>query len=305
MSAAHAALSKPAAVVPAQPPGRGLGRLVGHALWFTPFLLLTVLFMLLPSIGLFVGSLHTPTGHFTLSNLAALDQQQYLSAYVTTVQVSGYSAILGGLFGVGLAWAVVVALPRAVRAPLVTFSGVASNFAGVPLAFAFISTLGPLGTVTQFLVNRLGFSLYQHGFSLFGVWGLVITYLYFQAPLMVLLILPSLDNVMRWREAAQSLGATGWQYTRMVALPILRGPLLGALLLLFGSGFGAYATAYALSSGNVNLVPLLIGDEMSGNVLFNPGLADALAVGMIAVMACAFVAASLLQGGQRRRTYGA
>ena len=29
-----------------------------------------------------------------------------------------------------------------------TFSGVASNFAGVPLALAFLFTLGPLGLVT-------------------------------------------------------------------------------------------------------------------------------------------------------------
>jgi len=299
MTTADADLALPATATRAVPAGRAPFRLAGHAPWFVPFLLVVALFMLIPSIGLFVGSVHTPHGRFTLAYLADLFQPQYLGAYVTTIEVSGYSAILGGLFGLALAWAIVVALPGSLRTPLVTFSGVASNFAGVPLAFAFTSALGPLGSVTLLLAHHLRISLYRDGFTLFGVWGLVLTYLYFQIPLMVLLILPSMDAVTRWREAAGSLGASGWQYTWMVALPILRGPLLGALLLLFGSGFGAYATAEALTSGEVNLVPLLIGDEMSGNVLFNPGLADALAVGMIVVMACAFVAASLLQRGAR------
>jgi putative spermidine/putrescine transport system permease protein len=297
-----AELSLPAA--PAVAPSRSLAlRGAAHAAWFAPFALVTVLFLALPSAALFAGSVRTTAGHFTFANLRALFEPQYLDAYVTTVQVSAYSAVLGGLFGLAIAWALVAGgLPTWIRTALVTFSGVASNFAGVPLAFAFTSALGPLGIVTLFLFHRLGFSLYQNGFTLFGLWGLVFTYLYFQTPLMVLLILPALDAVQRWREAAAILGANGWQYTWHVALPVLHRPLFGALLLLFGSGFGAYATAYALTSGEVNLVPLLIGDELSGNVLFNPGLADALAVGMVVVMALAFTASFLLQRGAASST---
>ncbi len=298
MRAAGIPLSAAPAAVP--PRSQSL-RLAAHAAWFVPFALVAILFLALPSAALFIGSVRDTAGHFTTSNLTALLQPQYLGAYATTIEVSGYSAVLGGAFGLAIAWAVVAGgLPAWIRTPMVTFSGVASNFAGVPLAFAFTSALGPLGIVTLFLAHRVGFSLYQSGFTLFGLWGLVLTYLYFQTPLMVLLILPALDAAQRWRDAAAILGASGWQYSWHVVLPILRAPLLGALLLLFGSGFGAYATAYALTSGEVNLVPLLIGDEMSGNVLFNPGLADALAVGMVVVMAAAFAASFLLQRGAAR-----
>jgi putative spermidine/putrescine transport system permease protein len=50
-------------------------------------------------------------------------------------------------------------LPNAIRGPLLTFSGVASNFAGVPLAFAFLATLGRLGLVTVFLKTQFGIDI--------------------------------------------------------------------------------------------------------------------------------------------------
>jgi putative spermidine/putrescine transport system permease protein len=61
--------------------------------------------------------------------------------------------------------------------------------------------------------------------------------------------------------------------------------LLGAMILLFGNAFAAYATAYSLTSGSVNIVPVLIGAYYTGNVLDNPHLAQALAFGMFVVLA--------------------
>ena len=87
-----------------------------------------------------------------------------------------------------------------------TFSGVASNFAGVPLAFAFMATLGRLGLVTVLLRN-LGFDLYARGFNILTFWGLTVTYLYFQIPLMVLVVAPAIDGLKReWAEAARDSG---------------------------------------------------------------------------------------------------
>lgn len=258
------------------------------ALWFLPMGFFALLFLLLPSIGLFAGSLAGQHG-LSLSYYGQLFQTQYLDAYKVSVELSLATAIIGGIAGLMLAWAVVGGgLPRVLRPVLMTFSGVASNFAGVPLAFAFTSALGPAGLVTLFLQSHLKIAIGSMGFNLFGFWGLVITYLYFQIPLMVLLMIPALDQLSRWREAAASLGASSLDFWRFVGLPIVRLPLLGAIMLLFGNSFGAYATAYALTSGLINLVPILIGQEMSGNVEFSPGLADALAVGMIVVMIVVF-----------------
>ena len=92
----------------------------------------------------------------------------------------------------------------------------------MPLAFAFIATLGRLGLVTVLLKNVFDINIYAGGFSLYSFWGLSLTYLYFQFPLMVLIMTPAMEGLRRdWREAAENLGATTWQYWRHVALPIL------------------------------------------------------------------------------------
>lgn len=252
-----------------------------------PFFLFALFFLLLPAAWLVVGSFRDSAGRFTLANIAGLRQPFVLDAYWLSIKISAVTAIGGGFFGFLLAYAVAQGgLPPWARASLMTFSGVASNFAGVPLAFAFISTLGRVGLLTVFLRDVLGLNLYAAGFSLYSFWGLSLTYMYFQFPLMVLIISPALDGIRReWREAAANLGATGSQYWRYVALPILMPSLLGATILLFGNAFGAYATAYALTGGSLNLVSIVIGAQIRGDVLHNPGLGYALALGMVAIMA--------------------
>jgi putative spermidine/putrescine transport system permease protein len=165
-----------------------------------------------------------------------------------------------------------------------TFSGVASNFAGLPLAFAFLATLGRTGLVTVLMVELFGFNLYSTGFNLLSFWGLTITYLYFQIPLMVLILNPALDGLKReWREAASILGASSWQYWRHVALPVLWPSILGTTLLLFANAFGAIATAYALTGSSLNIVTILLYAQIRGDVLHNQNLGYALALGMILI----------------------
>jgi putative spermidine/putrescine transport system permease protein len=165
-----------------------------------------------------------------------------------------------------------------------TFSGVASNFAGVPLAFAFLATLGRLGLVTVLLREWFGVNIYALGFNLLSFWGLTLTYLFFQIPLMILIVTPALDGLRReWREAATILGASAFQYWRMVAFPILWPTLLGTLALLFANAFGAVATAYALTGSSLSIVPILLFAQIRGDVLGDPHLGYALAFGMIVV----------------------
>ncbi len=262
-----------------------------------PFFLFAVLFMLLPAASLFTGSFQDRQGNFTLDNIIGLFQPFILNAYSLSIQISLVTAITGGVFGFLVAYAVILGgLPRQIRTALMTFCGVASNFAGVPLAFAFISTLGRVGFITVLFREILGLNLYDMGFNLYGFWGLSLVYLYFQLPLMVLIISPALDGLKReWREASENLGASRWQYWRYVALPILLPSLLGAIILLFGNSFGAYATAAALASTSLNLATIVIGAQIRGDVLNNPGLGYALALGMVVVMAVSITGYSLLQ----------
>ncbi len=219
-------------------------------------------------------------------NFVSLLDPSIVSAYWVTIKISLATAVGGGLLGFLMAYAITIGkLPGSVRNALMTFSGVASNFAGVPLAFAFIATLGRTGLVTVLLKNILGLNLYDQGFSLYSFWGLTLTYMFFQFPLMILVITPALDGLKKeWSEAAESLGASQSVYWRRVALPILTPSILGTMILLFGNSFGAYATAYSLTGGFINLITIVIGSQIKGDVLYNPGLGYALAVGMIIVM---------------------
>ena len=232
-----------------------------------------------------VGAFQDNDGQFTLANIAGLWEPGIVSAYAISLEVSAASAILGAIFGFLLAWAVVLGgLPAWLRPVLLTFSGVASNFAGLPLAFAFIATLGRTGLVTTLLQSVFGFSLYRSGFNILSFWGLTLTYLYFQIPLMVLILTPALDGLKReWREAATILGASPFAYWRYVVMPILWPSLLGTTLLLFANSFGAIATAYGLTGSTLNLVTILLYAQIRGDVLHDPHLGYALALGMVVI----------------------
>lgn len=255
--------------------------------------------MILPVMFLVVGSFQDENGTFTVQNYAALSKDFIVTAYVTSIEVSLVTAVGGGIFGFLLAYAVILGgLPPFLRNALMTFSGVASNFAGVPLALAFTFTLGFQGLLTKFLLDTFGISLYSKsiGFSLYTKTGLEIVYLYFQFPLMVLIVAPAIDGLKReWREASENLGASSRQYWRHVALPILTPTLLGTVILLFGNAFGAQATAYQLTAGQVPLITNLISSQISGDVLHDVGLGYALAMGMVVIMAISIAGYSVLQ----------
>lgn len=252
-----------------------------------PFVVFATAFLIIPTTYLVVGSFKNQAGGFTLQNYADLSQAQITDAYSTSIEISLVTAVLGGILGFLLAYAVIAGgLPGPFRGGLLTFSGVASNFAGVPLALAFTFTLGHLGFLTIFLKDALGIDIYDNGFTIYSKIGLEIVYLYFQFPLMILIMAPAIDGLRReWREASENMGASSLQYWRYIALPILLPSLLGTMILLFGNSFGAQATAYQLTGGTLNIVTLLISRQMRGDVLNNIGLGYAVAMGMVAIMA--------------------
>ena len=253
-----------------------------------PFIIFAVMFLILPTLYLIGAAFIGRDGQFTFDNIAGLFTDQIMAAYWISIRISGASAILGALVGLAIALALIRGrLPEGLRSAVMTFSGVASNFAGVPLAFAFISTLGRLGLVT-IVLKTFGVDIYKSGFNLLSFWGLTLTYLYFQIPLMVLIIAPAIDGLKKeWSEAAAILGASPWQFWRHVGLPILWPSFLGTLSLLFANAFGAIATAYALTGSSLNIVPILLYAQIRGDALQNPGLGAALALGMILITAVA------------------
>ncbi len=264
-----------------------------------PFLIFTLAFLVIPTIYLASGSFQNLAvapndpahGAFTLQNYAALSQPNLADSYFASIEISLVTAIVGGIFGFLLAYAVIMGgLPKFLRSALMTFSGVASNFAGVPLAFAFTFTLGASGILTPF-ITAAGLHL-----NIYSKTSLELAYLYFQFPLMVLIIAPAIDGLRKdWREASENMGASAFQYWRYVALPILLPSLLGTVILLFGNAFGAQATAFALTGGSINIVTIQITRQIRGDALNDPGIGYALAMGMVVIMAVTIGAYALLQ----------
>ena len=257
-------------------------------LGFVPFLLFCLLFEILPAVIIIQNSfLDSNTGALTLNNYQTmLSQPSYVHAFQTSISLSVVTALLGAFFGFFAAYGLYNLRTGWLRNLVISFSSIAANFAGVPLAFAFVATLGVTGFITVLLLRWFHIDLYNGlNFSLYSFWRLVLIYTYFQLPLMILITLPALSALRpEWKEAATNLGASNSVYWRRVALPILLPSLIAATMLLFANSFGAYATAYALAQGSINIVPILIGFVVNGNVSLDPGLGNALAMGMIVIL---------------------
>jgi putative spermidine/putrescine transport system permease protein len=244
-------------------------------------------FLLLPIVVLAVEAFRatdpvTFEETWSTGSIAAITEGAYRRAYLGSLRLSLIAALLGAVLGLALAVAVLRTRRNLLLRRLVlTAAGVLANFGGIPLAFAFLATIGTQGVVTALLTRDLGLGLGD--FSLYSMAGLTLVYLYFLIPLMVLTITPALEALRpQWREAADNLGASGWQYWRYVGGPVLAPPVIGATMLLFASSFAAYATAKALVGSSVPLVTLQIADALSSNVTVgSENLGKALALGMV------------------------
>ncbi|TWP51982.1 ABC transporter permease [Lentzea tibetensis] len=263
-----------------------------------PFLVFVGIFLVYPTILVLAGSFQDSSGAFTFQNLTDLTKGVYLQAFIRSVELSALTALIGAVFGALLAWAVAVGKPEGLlRRIVVAASGVLAQFGGVPLAFAFLATVGFQGFVTQFLRDNVGIDLFAGSAWLFELPGLTLVYTFFQIPLMVIVFLPALDGLRpQWREATASLGGTSWTYWRHVGGPILVPPFLGALLLLFANAFSAYATAAALVSQGSPIVPLQIRGFLTGEVVLGQeNLGKALGLGMVVIVSIAMGVNVLLQ----------
>jgi putative spermidine/putrescine transport system permease protein len=273
---------------------RSLRRIAG----IVPFTVYVALGLLIPTVAVAIKAFqNSATGSFTLSNVKAASSGIYFEGFKTDILLSIASAIIPGLIGFLVAYAIFTARRGSVlRQVSITLSGVFANFGGVPLAFLFIATLGSTGILTGWL-NDLGFNLYNHGFTLFTALGVFLVYMYFQIPLMVLIILPALEGLRpAWREAAENMGARSWQYWRFVGIPVLLPSFLGCVLLLFGASFSAYATAEAMTNGTIALTPIQIGTFLNGNVIAGQeNVGNALALGMVVIIGVIMIAYTILQ----------
>ena len=245
------------------------------------------IFLLIPTITVLVGAFQDDEGGFSLQKIGKLTDEMPLRVLRESLLLSFSSAAVGAVLGALLAYLIVTAPSTSVLRRVVTaVCGVLAQFGGVTLAFAWIATLGFGGLLTQVLADTIGTD--PNGISqLYELPGLVLVYTYFQIPLMVIVFLPALEGLRpQWREAAINLGASTWQYWAHVAFPLLRPAFLGSILLLFANAFAAYATAAALVSQGSPILPLLIRNSLTSEIVLGEhNFAYALALEMVVVVA--------------------
>ena len=248
----------------------------GAAVALVPFILMVVMFQLLPLFTVVEGSFKEDgSAAYSFYNYIYIFKSRlFRQSIVNSLEISVYSTILGLLIALQGAYSM-SKLKEGLRDKLLLLSNLTSNFSGLPLAFAFIVLLGSNGALTIILRNTgiiEGFDIYSKG-------GLVLLYTYFQIPLGILLMYPAFDAIKdEWYEAASLLGATKGYFWRKVALPVLLPSTLGTGIILFANSMGAYATAFGLMSSNYNIIPIRIGSLVAGDVFLKPNLAGALAV---------------------------
>lgn len=262
-----------------------------------PFLVWIIAFLLLPGVGMLISSFQKEGGQgFTLDQyIKALSHPLYTRAIVNSILLSFVSSFVGLVVALFGAYSF-TRFSAKVRDSLLNLSNIMTNFAGVPLAFAFMILYGTNGMLTL-LLRETGLSFLT--FDLYSWTGLGIVYIYFQIPLAILLIYPALYAIKEeWKEAASLLGAGNAQFWRHIGIPVLLPSVVGTFSILFANAMGAYATAYALVLRNFNLLPIQIGSLVTGDVFPRQELASALAIILFLIM----VAATLINERMIRLT---
>jgi putative spermidine/putrescine transport system permease protein len=261
-----------------------------------PFLIFSFLGLGIPAIAVTWYAFHGETGGWTLYNVHLIMHGVFLTGFENSIKLGLLSAVIPGILGVFLAYAIQTSNSTVLRRLTSTASGVLANFGGINLTFMFIATLGSTGTLTYWLAD-LGIKLSNIGFNLYTFSGVLVVYMYFQLPLMVLVVTPALGGLRAsWREAAENMGASSWRYWLHVGVPVLLPSILGGMLLLFGSAFAAYATAETLTLGLIALSPIQIGNFLNGNVIAGQThVGYAIAFGMLIILSVTMILYSLVR----------
>jgi putative spermidine/putrescine transport system permease protein len=282
--------------LPSQVRRHRLRRAVRPTLAMAPFSIYTVIFLGIPTATVVELAFRTESGKLTLYNMHLIEHGTFRLGFENSILLATVTSIIPGILGVFLAYTIHTSRSGVLKRLVATSSGVLANFGGINLTFIFIATLGTTGILTAWLtVIRL--NPWHFGFNLYSFWGVAIVYMYFQIPLMLLVITPAFGGLRpSWREAAENLGASSFRYWRTVGVPVLLPSVLGGVLLLFGSGFAAYATADTLTAGTVTLAPIQIGAYLNGNVIAGEEhVGYAIGFGMLVVLSVVMILYALVR----------
>jgi len=267
------------------------------ALVMLPFIVVFGAFQIAPFLWMTLHSFSSEAEGWGIDNYRLiLTSPFYRQAIAFSLQITFWSSLFGLVIALIGSYSLRQLGATRLRSAVMSFTNMTSNFTGVPLAFAFVILLGTNGCVTLIL-RRYG---WFGDFSLYSKTGLMVLYTYFQIPLGVLLLYPAFDALSEdWRESAALLGAGKIRYWRYIGLPVLAPALMGTFVILLANALGAYATIFALTSGNFNVIPIRISALVAGDLDLDPNLASALGMFLVLLM----VVITLIHHWMMRRSY--
>ena len=253
-----------------------------------PFLLFTGIFLIYPTASVVNGAFRNAEGVYNPGKIKELYLSPiYRNAFSNSLEISIKTAVLGAVLGGLFAWTLTTGKQGGLfNRVAIALSSVLAQFGGVMLTFAFLATFGFNGLASSFAMKYAPNSFLTQSDWLYSLNGLAVVYTFFQIPLMVLVFLPSLENMKpQWREASDSLGGNTSEFWLRVGIPVLTPSFFGAMLLLFVNSFSAYATAATLINLSDFLTPLQIANALSSEVGgANPQEAKALSMFMVIVV---------------------
>lgn len=257
-----------------------------YLLALLPFVFLVVMYELLPLLMLVIDSFgldKKPEVRFSLENYQKIfSTLSYQRAIENSLKITLISTAVGIVIAFLGARAAYTSRGK-FRSVFLTVLNMTSNFAGVPLAFAYMIILGNAGVIKQ-IANMYGIGFIQN-FDLYTSNGLTMMYIYFQIPLSTLLLIPAFNGIRQeWNEANMLLGGTNTHFWMHVGIPVLLPSLFSTLSVLFANALCAYATAYALLMNNFSLLPVNISASFVGDIKTKPKLGAALSVVMMLIM---------------------
>ena len=249
-----------------------------------PFLVVALLYEIVPLLMVIRNSFQSDTGAgITLENYQTIAEKLlYQKAIFNSVRISLVSS-LGGIVVAFLGAKAIAESKGKIANLFMIILNMVSNFAGVPLAFAYMVLLGNAGFMVH-VGQKLGISALAD-FNLYTSDGMSMIYIYFQIPLATLLLVPAFEGIRReWKEAVALLGGNMTCFWTKVGIPVLMPGIMGTFSVLFANALAAYATVYALMMNNISLLPIQIAGSFVGEVKLKPGLGGALSVVMMALM---------------------
>lgn len=269
-----------------------------YLLVLLPFLVVAILFEIIPLLMIVVNSFRPEGGGagVTLAHYATIfTKPLYKKAILNSITIS----LTSSAFGIVIAFLGGMAARRAGKGSklhnaYLTVLNMTSNFAGVPLAFAYMILLGNSGILKQWIPFLQDFDLYTST-------GLNMIYVYFQIPLSTLLMIPAFDGIRQeWQEASTLMGCSAAGFWTRIGAPVLLPSILGTVSVLFANALAAYATAYALLMNNFALLPINVSGMFVGDVTQRKEMGGALSVVMMILMVIAMGANNAIVNRHRK-----